>query len=203
MPACGCMWPGITTRVRPDPLPQVMSNTEFVQKYMHPEATYALELPCNHMHPETNLQPPQVTTVGADCCLKLLDARTASVAASFGPQGMWRDACRAVAGQYPKYDVLDRDGTTPAVTSSECCIIYHVPCSILMYSIRSPGVRGTLMCLQDTCLCAAVRACPCGKRLETIGWMQCMEPASCGSTRRLECALPTGTCCCSDAVAST
>eukprot|EP00983_Pelagomonas_calceolata_P043572 1138961-Pelagomonas_calceolata.AAC.10 len=68
----------------------------------------------------------QATTVAADSCLKLVEARTSAVPAASGVKGLWRDASLAVARLFPRFDVLDAHN--PIITSSECGCDWRLGC---------------------------------------------------------------------------
>lgn len=65
------------------------------------------------------------TTVAADSCLKLVEARTSAVPAASGVKGLWRDASLAVARLFPRFDVLDAHN--PIITSSALLLARGFP----------------------------------------------------------------------------
>ena len=88
----------------------------------------------------------QVSTVAADVCCKIVEARTASVVvvphpgggaggggggggapsgSTAGSDSIWRDASRALAQQFPRFDALDKG--RPVTSSGERALAQQFP----------------------------------------------------------------------------
>ncbi|KAF5830372.1 hypothetical protein DUNSADRAFT_14669 [Dunaliella salina] len=96
------------------------------------------------------------TTVAADSCLKLVEARTSAVPTGSNIKGLWRDASLAVARLFPRFDVLDANN--PIVTSSALLLARGFPAETLQPSPPPQSLLPTQSKLSRAAISSAANA---------------------------------------------